>query len=94
MPGCCGGKRSRGAAPPANNPAPQAASLPGKAGMVRLRYTGRNVGDTTWWGPETNTRYIFGGNRRVGYVDANDAAGMLEMRDKEDRRVFQLVKGG
>lgn len=85
--GCCGGRGS-GRGGNSGNPAP--AALPGNAGMVLLQYIGGNRGSATWWGPETGTRYRFGGNDqdRLGYVDARDADGMLEMR-KGGRLVFQ-----
>ena len=56
--------------------------LPGKVGFEILEYIGPSSADMTWWGPFTHTtRYVFGGNRRVGYVDARDAPGMLQMGD-------------
>jgi len=89
--GCCGGGRSKKATPKATPRAAAARELPGRAGMTRLEYIGRNAGDSTWWGPETETRYVFGGNRRVGYVDSKDVAGMLAMK-KEDKPVFQIFR--
>jgi len=90
--GCCGGGRSNRATPKATSRAVSVArDLPGRAGMTRLEYIGRNQGDTTWWGPVTNTRYIFGGNRKVGYVDSADVPGMLAMK-KEDRPVFRVFR--
>ena len=59
--------------------------------MTRMEYIGRNAGDSTWWGPETETRYVFSGNRKVGYVDNKDVAGMLEMK-KEGKSVFQVFR--
>jgi len=59
--------------------------------MTRLQYIGRNAGDSTWWGPVTNTRYVFGGNRKVGYVDNKDVTGMLAMK-KEKRAVFRRFR--
>ena len=93
MPGCCGGARSRkrGATVQVSNPTPAAQSLPGKGGMERLEYIGRNEANSTWWGPATNTRYVFGRVRRIGYVDKKDAAGMVAMK-KEDRPVFRIYK--
>jgi len=93
MAGCCGGGRTKRARPPKVQPrtVSVARDLPGKAGMTRLEYIGRNMGDSTWWGPETNTRYVFGGNRRVGYVDNRDVADMLKMQ-KEGRPVFRKFR--
>ena len=90
--GCCGGRRSKKATKSASNPVVKSATvLPGREGMTRLEYIGGNAGDTTWWGPETQTRYVFGGNRRIGYVDSRDAAGMLAMK-KDDRAVFRVYR--
>jgi len=90
--GCCGGRRSKSATKSASNPVVKSTTvLPGRGGMTRLEYIGGNVGDTTWWGPETQTRYVFGGNRKVGYVDSKDAAGMLAMK-KDDKAVFRVYK--
>jgi len=95
MASCCGERRSRKTSKPTPVPASKAvsvpASLPGKAGMTRLEYIGKNAGDSTWWGLVTNTRYVFGGNRRVGYVDSQDVAGMLAMK-KDDKPVFRRYK--
>jgi hypothetical protein len=55
--------------------------LPGKTGFEILEYIGSSSSDMSWWGPVTKTRYVFGGTRRVGYVDARDAAGLLQMGD-------------
>jgi predicted flap endonuclease-1-like 5' DNA nuclease len=49
-------------------------------GMVFLEYIGGNAGNSSWWGPETRTRYIFGGGRPIGQVHAEDAPGMLNIR--------------
>lgn len=93
MAGCCGGGRTRRASPVKVQPrrVSVARDLPGKAGMTRLEYIGRNQGDSTWWGPVTNTRYIFGPNHKVGYVDDRDLAEMLKMQ-KENRPVFRRFR--
>lgn len=67
-------------------------NLPGKTGFEILEYIGASSADTTWWGPATKTRYVFGGSRRVGYVDARDAAGMLQMNDHGQAQFRVYVK--
>lgn len=64
-------------------------SLPGQAGFEILEYIGAGTSDSSWFGPVTKTRYVFGGNRRVGYVDIKDAPGMVAMADG-GRRVFRV----
>jgi hypothetical protein len=90
MPGCCGGGRARPASK--GNPVPKTGGLPGGAGMTKLEYIGDNQGDTTWFGPVTHTRYVFGANRRVGYVDSRDAQGMLAMKGKDGKSPVFRVK--
>lgn len=81
--GCCGSgisqiTKSGGSQLPAQM---SLNGLPGKTGFEILEYIGPSSSDMSWWGPATKTRYVFGGTRRVGYVDARDAAGMLQMGD-------------
>lgn len=57
-------------------------------GMAFLEYIGGNTGNTTWWGPVTGTRYVFGGGRPVGQVYAEDVKGMVDIRLKR-RPVFR-----
>lgn len=75
---CCGGRRKpvveRG------NPVPTKVGLSGEDGMLMIEYIGGNVGTSTWVGPVTKTPYVFGGTRKVGYVDARDAQAMVDLR--------------
>ena len=66
-------------------------NLPGKDGFEILEYIGTNSGDMTWYGPETRTRYVFGGNRRVGYVDKRDVAKMVALVD-QGAKVFRVYQ--
>jgi glycosyltransferase involved in cell wall biosynthesis len=90
--GCCGGRGSRrGRQTAASTTAVvKELSMPGQDGMALLEYVGGNAGKMTFWGPETNTRYVFGGSKKVGYVDTADVAGMVGMRDSR-RPVFQAI---
>jgi GT2 family glycosyltransferase len=80
--GCCGGSRrlvrtaQRG---PVAQTRGAVAMRTGETGMVMLEYIGSNIGKETYWGPVTNTRYEFGGSKRVGYVDNRDADAMLSL---------------
>lgn len=61
-------------------PAARTQAQAGQAGLVVLRYTGVNDVDT-YIGPATGTAYLFGLERRRGYVDAHDAPGMVEITE-------------
>lgn len=89
--GCCGGSKLQlnGAAVTSAPYAP--GTLPGRDGFEILEYIGGNAGDMTWYGPETRTRYIFGGNRRVGYVDKRDVAKMVALVD-QNQKVFKVYQ--
>lgn len=69
----------------------QAQLLPGRDGMEILEYVGTSAGDMTWWGPVSQTRYIFGGNRRVGYVDKRDVEKMVALVD-QGAKVFRVYQ--
>ena len=90
--GCCGGNKSSGAVTMKRDKSSQmqAQVFPGQEGMTLLLYDGGNAGDTTWWGKVTGGRYLFGGNRRRGYVDNRDVDGMLEMA-RGGRAIFKVV---
>lgn len=81
---CCGGRG--GANPSRNRNNPKGGQkkmnqpLAGSQGMTMLEYIEGNDGSQTFTGPETGTRYIFGGTRPVGLVDTRDAPGLLAMR--------------
>jgi len=83
---CCGSKRPSGGAAPRGGAGAgggaRALSLPGQAGMVLLEYTGTNAGNETWTNANAGSGrvYVFGGVRRIGYVEAKDAAWMLKVR--------------
>ena len=93
--GCCGSgnssvvKSSGSQMAMAANGGGGGVSLPGQAGFEILEYIGASTSDMSWFGPVTKTRYVFGGNKRVGYVDIKDAPGMLGMADG-GRRVFRV----
>lgn len=94
--GCCGGRRNkrssrggRGSAVVKKNggTAPMPAGAPG---MVILEYVEGNVGTQTFIGPVTETPYVFGGKRPMGYVDARDVKEMVDMRNNR-RPIFRRV---
>ena len=90
MPGCCGGGRAKPAGKGVSMPT--RGGLPGGTGMTKLEYIGANQGNGTWFGPVTKTRYIFGANRRVGYVDSRDVDGMLAMKGKDGKSAVFRIK--
>lgn len=79
---CCGGAR-RPAQVAQRGPRAQAMGAamlrPGEQGMTLIEYIGSNSGKTTWWGPVTSVRYVFGGSKKVGYVDDRDLVDMLAL---------------
>jgi glycosyltransferase involved in cell wall biosynthesis len=95
--GCCGGGKKQSGS--RRGGAAMAKELPGRQGMVILKYNGGNDGDETWRGPITNTQYVLGGVRTQGYVDIRDAngdksqniKGMLDFEEK-GRALFKEVK--
>ncbi len=89
--GCCGGKKGNFTINGSKTLMAQQASLPGRDGFEVLEYIGNSAGTMTWWGPVTRTRYVFGGSRRVGYVDARDAAGMLRIAD-QGQQAFRIYR--
>ena len=91
--GCCGGSqtsRARTAPRKLVGGIKGMRNLPGQSGMIKLRYNGLNVGASSFWGPATSTRYIFGGKRREGYVDELDVPGMLEIY-QGGRQLFVMM---
>lgn len=89
--GCCGGKKANFVINGSKTFMAQQSSLPGKDGFEVLEYIGNSAGTMTWWGPVTRTRYVFGGSRRVGYVDARDATGMLRIAD-QGQAAFRIYR--
>ena len=87
--GCCGG-RTKVAVTSTKRSVAASEPLPGSSGMVLLEYASDSSGKTSFWGPVTRTRYVFGGSSTLGYVDAKDAPGMLELR--EGRRALFRVR--
>lgn len=89
--GCCGNSKIKynGSGETVSKISMVAGALPGREGFEILEYIGSNVGDMTWYGPESRTRYIFGGNRRVGYVDKRDVAKMVALLD-QGKKVFRV----
>lgn len=104
--GCCGGNKNRtpstrvmraaarvGAVAASGRTAGafSAQSLPGEQGMVMLEYLLAKSGSVPYYGASTGTMYVFGGQRRLGYVDVRDADAFLEMVEGH-RQTFRLYK--
>lgn len=62
--------------------------------MVRLEFIGSTQGASSWYGPETGTRYVFGADPRdrIGYVDESDAPGMLALKVNR-KPLFRVFRG-
>lgn len=53
----------------------------GNTGMVKLHFMLNKAGTVPYVGPVTNKTYVFGGQRKVAYVDARDAEGLLKLTE-------------
>lgn len=67
----------------------------GVSGMVQLEYLGKQQ-STIWDGPVTRTRYRFGVDRKVGWVDPRDVGvegkeGFLGLKDRNNNLLFRKV---
>ena len=59
-----------------------------------MEYTGQAEWPRSWKGLYTGARYLFGGSRRVGYVDIRDGLKFLTPRQtNEAKPVFRLYRG-
>lgn len=68
--------------------------LPGRDGMVLLRYIGGNFGTEKYVGKITQTVYEFSADVPLKYVDAKDAVHLLSLRvkrSKKERALFVEV---
>jgi hypothetical protein len=85
---CCGGRKvAKKSAPKRRIPN----ALPGSDGMTLVEYIGGKDGTMSFFGPVTNSRYLFGGHRVVAYVDTGDALEMVGMLVNR-RQVFKYYK--
>lgn len=94
MAGCCDGQSKRARSMGNTNSLKSISAMPGANGMVLIEYIGTNLLDSTWFGPVTQTRYVFGGVSKRGYVDSSDAPGFLKFTDTKDvngAKAFKLV---
>lgn len=60
--------------------------------LVLTRYLGASAGKQSWFGSETNHRYIFSSTHREGYVYEQDLDTLLEQSDERQRPLFEVVK--
>ena len=81
--GCCG-KKARSQAGGARN-----FDVPGAAGMVKLEYLLGKAGSQIYYGT-SGTTYVFGGQRKIGYVDSRDVNGLLALMENR-RNVFRVA---
>lgn len=67
--------------------------FPGENGFLLVEYVGHARRARTWLGPFTETAYLFGGDRRLCYVDIRDGIKFLTPRLSGDARpVFRLQR--
>jgi hypothetical protein len=100
---CCG----KGSNPARSNVAAKSMSLPnlngarmatntvGSTGMVKIQYIGKKM-SSIWAGHATNTEYVFGMDRAVGWVDKRDVgergkSGFLNSKDSNNQWLFMAV---
>lgn len=89
---CCGqrsvslptGSGARGVAMSSMN-------LVGQEGMTLVEYLGGNAGTQIWHSPITNTRYVFGGKRKVGFVDNRDVQWITTTFWEGDKKLFRVA---
>lgn len=92
--GCCGGRGGRGTKTRSAARSMAAKVLPGNDGMVQLEFIGAGLGNGTYYGEATGTPYRFGNSdlRRLGFVAAKDAKGLLDMM-KNKSPLFRKFSG-
>lgn len=88
--GCCGKNKLATKANGKGASAPQNLQ-PGQDGMVLIEYQGLDAGTSSWWGEATGQRYVFGGTRKRGLVDVQDAPGFLALYEGP-RKLFNRVQ--
>lgn len=96
--GCCGsGNRNK----PSNGNGAQAQMAArlnvggnllsvGSQGMIQLEYLLNRAGTQVFNGAVTRAAYVFGGSRKIGYVDQRDAEALLDLREGQ-RAVFRQI---
>lgn len=66
-------------------------NLVGQEGMTLIEYLGSNAGTQTWHSPITNIRYVFGGKRKVGFVDNRDVQWITTTFWEGDKKLFRVA---
>jgi len=77
--GCCGGGRAANQTIQTGRTQGAFMTQLGQQGMVMLQYLGNKAGTISFYGSVTKTRYLFGGQRTVGYVDSRDVEGFVKL---------------
>lgn len=67
-------------------------NLVGQEGMTLVEYLGGNAGTQTWHSPITHTRYVFGGKRKLGFVDNRDVQWITTTFWEGDKPLFRVGK--
>lgn len=87
---CCGGGGGS-AALPQSSPQRMEMAMLGSQGMTEIVYVGGNMGTMEWYGAVSKIRYVFGGARPEGWVDAKDVDYFVGLREN-GQPVFKLAK--
>lgn len=66
-------------------------NLVGQEGMTLVEYLGGNAGTQIWHSPLTNVRYVFGGKRKLGFVDNRDIEWITTTFWEGDRAIFRVA---
>lgn len=77
--GCCGGGKAKNQSIQTGRMQGAFMGQLGQQGMVMLQYLGNKSGTLSFYGAVTRTRYLFGGQRSMGYVDSRDVEGFVAL---------------
>lgn len=66
-------------------------NLVGQEGMTLVEYLGSNAGTNTWTSPITGAKYVFGGKRKIGFVDNRDVQWITTKFWEGDKPLFRVA---
>jgi hypothetical protein len=93
---CCGGRNNKQpvAKASSNNMVAKTGgsktTIPGASGFVLIEYIGTNAGDMKWKPTGSNTKYVFGGSRKIGNVAQEHLDWFLGLSEKQ-KPLFRLA---
>lgn len=68
------------------------ANIPGQSGFAQVEYLLPRAGTQQYRGAVTGTTYVFGGQRRIGYVDPRDLDGLLALFENGRQAFRKYIK--